>query len=255
MRHIKLVSASILLGLTACASDQTTTGPSDPEATLQSAAAVGTVRGSKVAVCHRTRPPTFIRIEVAAPAVKAHRAHGDELAGGAVLNAACKPNATVRSLVAVVDGFVRNGNLVQDGSIVQTLHVPSMEDRGIIEFNISGLSRSISSAKLKLSVFASTGPYPFTIGVFAYRGDGMLSVDDWDSGAPFTSFQYAGETRVTLDVTTVLQGLVASGADIAGFNFRFSVPSPIPLNGPFVAFRSIEFGPAAVLEVTGQWHR
>jgi hypothetical protein len=196
-----------------------------------------------------------VRIEVAAPAVKAHRAHGDELAGGAVLNQACRPNAIVRSLVAVVDGIVQDGNLVLDGSIVQVLHVPSMEHRGIIEFNISSLSRSISSAKLKLSVFASTGPYPFDIGAFAYAGDGMLSADDWDRGTPFTSFEYAGETRVTLDVTSVLQGIIASGADFAGFNFRFSVPSPIPLNGPFVAFRSLEFGPAAVLEVTGQGHR
>jgi hypothetical protein len=255
MRHMNILSASILLGLTGCASDQTTTGPSEMEASFQSATGVGMIRGGKVAVCQRTRPGRFVRIEVAAPAVKAHRAHGDELAGGAVLNKACRPNATVRSLVAVVDGIVRDGNQVLDGSIVQALHVPSMEDRGIIEFNISSLPRSISSAKLKLVVYASMGPYPFAIGAFAYAGDGVLSSDDWDSGAPFTSFRYAGEARVTLDVTRVLQGLVASGADIAGFNFRFSVPSPIPLNGPFLAFRSIEYGPAAVLEVTGKGHR
>jgi hypothetical protein len=155
-----------------------------------------------------------------------------------------------------VDGSVRDGHTIEDGvldnSVVQVLNVPTFEDRGIIEFDISSLSGPISAAKLKLSVFASNGPYPFTIDAFAYQGDGVLAADDWDRGSLFTAFEYIGEPAVTLDVTVPLQDLISAGATFAGFNFRFSVPSSIDLNGPFVAFNSLEYGPAAVLEVTGQ---
>jgi hypothetical protein len=257
MRQIKFVSACIVVGLLACTSEQTPTGPSahtsgtglsGAETSVKSAtpARVQATRSGKVAVCHRTGTGTFVRIEVARPAVRAHLAHGDVLAAN--LNEACV--LAVISLPAVADGIVRDGSIVIDGSIVQVLHVPQFEDRGIIEFNISNLPGPVSQAKLKLSVFASRGPFPFAIGVFAYPGDGVLSVDDWNRGNLFTSFQYTGQPTVTLDVTAPLQALVTSSAAFAGFNFRFSVPSPIALNGPFVAFNSMEFGPAAVLEVT-----
>jgi hypothetical protein len=148
-----------------------------------------------------------------------------------------------------VDGGVRNGTDVLEGSVVQTLDVPGMEDRGIIEFDISGLSGPVFKSVLRLEVYAATGPYPFSIDVFAYSGDGVLAIDDWNRGTLLTSFQYAGEEIVLLDVTSAIRSLVASGASYAGFNFQFSVPSQIPLNGPFVAFRSREYRPAAVLRV------
>jgi hypothetical protein len=253
MRSLILCSGAAL-GLLACTSEETPTGPSasshpaSAEASGKSAAPLrgGAEHNGKVAVCHRTGNGAFVRIEVAVPAVTAHLAHGDELAGGA--NEACVP--TVISLAAVADGSVRDGSFVLDNSVVQVLHVPSFEDRGIIEFNISNILGPVSEAKLKLSVYASMGPFPFPIGVFAYPGDGALTVDDWDRGTPFTSFEYAGEPTVTLDVTAPLQALASSGATFAGFNFRFSVPSTITQNGPFVAFNSMEYGPAAVLEVT-----
>jgi len=119
-----------------------------------------------------------VRIEVAGPAVGAHLAHGDALAGAPNLKEACLP--TVISLAAAADGIVELGVEVVDGSVVQVVNVPQFEDRGIIEFNISNLSGPVSKAKLRLSVYASTGPFPFAIGVFAYPGDGVLSVEDWD---------------------------------------------------------------------------
>jgi hypothetical protein len=149
------------------------------------------------------------------------------------------------------EGF-GDGRDVVEQSPVQVLNAPQFEDRGIIEFNISNLSGPVSKATPRLSVYASSGPFPFAIGGFAYPGAGVLSVDDWDRGSMFTSFQYAGEATVTLDVTAPLQTLVASGTAFVGFNFRFSVLSPITLNGPSVAFNSLEYGPAAVLEVTTQ---
>jgi hypothetical protein len=158
-------------------------------------------------------------------------------------------------LPAKVDGIVRDGTTTLDGSVVQALHTPLLEDRGIIEFDISKLSGRIKGAKLNLKVFASTGPYPFAVNVYAYPGDGLLSTSDWDRGTLLTTFSYAGQTSVTLEVTAALRALVASGATFAGFNFRFAVPSPISLNGPFVAFNSNEYGPPAILQLIGRHKR
>jgi hypothetical protein len=155
------------------------------------------------------------------------------------------------SLLARVDGSVRDGTTTIDGSVVQALHDPHMEDRGIIEFDISKIASHVKGAKLNLRVFASKGPYPFTIDVYAYPGDGLLSTSDWNRGTLVTTFRYAGQASVTLEVTAALRALVASGATFAGFNFRFAVPSPIPLNGPFVAFNSNEYGPPAALQLNG----
>jgi hypothetical protein len=159
------------------------------------------------------------------------------------------------SLIAGVDGIVRDGTTVLDGSVVQALHVPQFEDRGVIEFDISGISGHLTRAKLNLSVYASNGPYPFTINVFAYPGDGVLSSSDWDTGTLITTFKYAGATSVMLDVKAALRALARSGATFAGFRFEFAVPSSISLNGPFIAFNSNEYGPAAILQLIGPHKR
>lgn len=168
----------------------------------------------------------------------------------------------VQSVLPMVDGTVRDGldspkdgvaDDIIDGSIVQVLDVerPSMpfEDRGIIEFDVSTLSGTITSANLDLNVFGSNGPYPFKVDVFTYSGDGILSLNDFNAGTPFYTFEYSGESTVQLDVTPFIKSIVDSGDPYAGFNFQFAEPSPIPMNGPFVAFNSIEFPPAAILTI------
>jgi hypothetical protein len=94
------------------------------------------------------------------------------------------------------------------------------------------------------------GPYPFTIDVFTYSGDGVLSLGDFNAGSLFTSFAYSGESVVTLDVSSFIGSLYTSGDDYAGFNFQFAVPTTIPLNGPYVSFGSLEHGTAAKLMIT-----
>ena len=166
------------------------------------------------------------------------------------------PQATASTKQPVVDGIIRDGgpfgakdgnpDAVLDGSVVQTLHVPSFEDRGVIEFDLSGLSQQIN-VELVLPVFSSNGPFPFTIDVFGYAGDGALTVSDWGQGTLLTSFSYSGEQTVSLDVTSFIRNAVAAGDEFAGFNFRFAGP---PVIGPFVAFRSLEFPPTAFLNIT-----
>jgi hypothetical protein len=160
------------------------------------------------------------------------------------------PDTTAATRQPVVDGSIRDGvpfsakdgipDSTLDLSVVQALDVPNFEDRGIIEFSLSGLSQPILNAELVLPVFSSNGPYPFTIDVFGYAGDGVLTLSDWAQGSHLTSFSYSGEQIVTLDVTSFISSAVAAGDAFAGFNFRFAVPSSINLNGPFVAFGSLE---------------
>jgi len=152
------------------------------------------------------------------------------------------------SLAPRIDGFVENGNLAVDNSIVQTLRVPSFEDRGIIEFDLRKFSGPVLRATLRLPVYGSTGPYPFRVDLYGYRGNGRLEANDWDRGTFITSFAYAGEPSIVLDVTSKVQAMKSAGASYAGFNFR-TEPSDIEFNGPFVAFNSNEYPPRAVLNI------
>jgi len=159
------------------------------------------------------------------------------------------------NLVPIVDGSVRDGldapkdgipDYVLENSVVQVLNVEQFEDRGIIEFDLSTLPRSITNAQLSLTVFGSNGPYPFEVEVLTYKGDGILSLSDFNAGTSFYVFNYAGEEAINFDVTSFVQNTVNSGSRYAGFNIR-TVPSIIPMNGPYVAFNSIEYPPAAKL--------
>ncbi|HEX8774717.1 MAG TPA: hypothetical protein VF735_14190 [Pyrinomonadaceae bacterium] len=164
-----------------------------------------------------------------------------------------------------VDGTVRDGldrpkdgipDRVIENSIVQALNIESpsqpFEDRGIIEFDASDLPQPVTKATLVLNVFAAKEPYPFNIGVYTYAGDGLMTLADFNAGSLFASFDYSGGSTVTLDVTPFINELIASGKRFAGFNFRFTNPSTIPLNGPFIAFRSLEHPePASLTATTG----
>lgn len=155
---------------------------------------------------------------------------------------------TVRFRPAV-DGSVRDGSIALDNSVVQTLHVPGFEDRGVIEFDVSSIADTVYRSVLRLAVFGSMGPYPFTIDVYAYAGNGLLSLADWDRGTLATSFVYSGEDVIELDVTDAVRKRISWGAKFVGFNFRYRGTSPIDMNGPFVAFHSLEYAPSGVLRV------
>jgi hypothetical protein len=166
------------------------------------------------------------------------------------------------SVYATVDGSIQDGldfpkdgipDRVNDGTIVQVLNVARpnnpFEDRGAIEFNISQFPPAPAQVNLVLNRFAANGPFPFRVDVYTYEGDGLLSLADFSAGTLFTSFDYAGESVVRLDVTAFVAGLVNSKKTFAGFVLR-TVPSPIPSNGPFVAFNSIELPPPAQLSAS-----
>ncbi len=164
------------------------------------------------------------------------------------------------TLDAVVDGNVSDGlNGPYDGipdrvscpSVVQVLNTNRsympFEDRGIIEFDISELTPALPNMFLYLEVHGSHGPYPFQLDLYTFDGDGVLTLDDFILGDFFSSYQYVGRNLFVVDVTAPLVALVSAGADFAGFNIRFAIPSPIASNGPYVAFLSMEVPPAGKL--------
>src|SRR5262245_61681661 len=83
------------------------------------------------------------------------------------------PVITASTIQPTIDGIIRDGpdcfpfgakdgipDCILEGSIVQALDVPRFEDRGIIEFSLSGLSQPIFNAQLVLPVYNSKGPFP-----------------------------------------------------------------------------------------------
>ncbi len=97
-----------------------------------------------------------------------------------------------------------------------------------------------------MNVFASQGPYPFAVSVFTFTGKGSLFLAAFSAGSLFTRFQYSGQQDVSIDVLSVVIQAMGAGQPIVGFNLR-TAPSTIGVNGPFVAFDSLEYPPTASL--------
>ena len=127
-----------------------------------------------------------------------------------------------------------------DGSVLQVFNLTSSETRSVLEFAPGHSSEPIASARLVLPIFTTNGPFPIQIDLYAYTGDGAISLSDYLAGTFVTTMAYSNQTRVVFDVTTVVSELSAAGISFIGFNWRAPDVSPIDLNGPFVAFNSME---------------
>ena len=169
------------------------------------------------------------------------------------------PKPAVVALQPVADASLRDGDakdgvpdLVISGSVIQALDGPGMEDRAVIEFDISSLAGPVSSAALTSKVFNALGPFPFTLDLYGYTtsANGLVELNDWSTGSLIASINYAGENEVDIDVTAFVNSAIGAGEGNVGFRFEFAVPSAIELNGPYVAFNSLEIGPAASLELS-----
>ena len=170
----------------------------------------------------------------------------------------CCPADADIAIVPSIDGTIRDGlyqpkdgvpdDLFRRG-IVQVVntnraHRP-FEDRGILEFDISAANTIVLTANLVLPVYNSAGPYPFSIDVYTYSGNGVMSLSDFSSGQYTGSFSYSGESISIFDVTSTILSAQAAGEQFVGFNLRLTVP----LDGSSISFRSLEFGPPATLRL------
>jgi len=222
---------------------------------------------AKTDICHRTGGATqFILISVATPAVEAHLAHGDGRLGEAVpgqpgmrfgpnCQAEIAPfHSTIfwsaRGMVRDTDHNGFGDEIFLNDPLLLSINGFAVEQRGVLEFSIAQLSRLVGHAELNLVVTGAGGHMPFDVQVYMYAGDGAVTLSDFAAGSFATSFSYAGQTQVTLDVTNALNSLIASHATYAGFNFRAQLPDII--TGPHsIVFSAFDYplGPTPTLEV------
>lgn len=119
-----------------------------------------------------------------------------------------------------------------------------IESRGVLEFDISGLINSISSASLNLDVLSnhSTVGYPLTLGLYSYAGDGLISGSDYGAGTLIDLYDYNGESNVQIDVSAPLQSLINNSENFMGFNLRMETLPALGTTAPnMLAFNSLEY--------------
>lgn len=89
------------------------------------------------------------------------------------------------------------------------------EDRGILEFDVSSFAGSVlDSALLEFEVF---GPVSGTIDVFAYGGDGIIAIADFQETSVLAASTALTARSVSIDVKAPVQTLLDRGVSIAGF--------------------------------------
>ncbi|MBT4496941.1 MAG: formylglycine-generating enzyme family protein [Gemmatimonadetes bacterium] len=98
-----------------CAADK----PTQPGGDVLAPAAKGAKKGkSKVSICHIDEEGVFHLISVAEPAVDAHLAHGDEIAGGDVLDENCEPVFQEEITIDLSDGVTLEMVWIEPGTFL-----------------------------------------------------------------------------------------------------------------------------------------
>jgi len=115
------------------------------------------------------------------------------------------------------------------------------EDRTIVHFDISGLSGTFSNTVLDIPINNIDPGLPGGIfEVYAFAGDGTVSIEEWSFGTLFQTFTgiAGGEQTLSTNITSLLQTAVDNGDTYLSLNFRggnndrywlsdiFSLPEP-----------------------------
>ncbi len=165
-------------------------------------------------------------------------------------------------ITVVADGYARDGLSEDKDGIpdyffasggIQVLNVERpdnpFEDRGIFEFDLSAMPDTFVTATLEISVANNLGPYPFTLVLADYAGDGIAGINDFTAGTDIRTIGYNGESTIAVDVTSSIQIHMEAQGSYAGFVLRFDPASTIAYNGPYVYLGSLESPPAALLKI------
>ena len=236
---------SLALALAACADVQ----PVAPRA-LTPHGAEAAKRETKVNVCHHSEETnSYILISIAQPALPAHLAHGDGQPGDPVprqFGMRFGPDCALlfvggtldpAAIGYVVHAFSFQGTIttvvVPPPPIIEVFRstlVPESEARGILEFHIANIPGPVAHAELTLPFVGQISVPPIVgIGLFAYAGDGIVTLSDFASGS-LVSVNHAlpvipppAGGSITFDVTQALNSLIAAHATYAGFNLRIGL--------------------------------
>jgi hypothetical protein len=95
----------------------------------------------------------------------------------------------------------------------------TVEDRTVLEFDVSGLGGTLPLVTLDVSyVNSDPSPPDGIIDVFTFIGDGVVTADEFYAGGPtpFTSF-VGGGVFASVDVTSSVQAAVDAGDRFIGF--------------------------------------
>ena len=120
-----------------------------------------------------------------------------------------------------IDGIAESAFSVANATI-DSLLFPAFpqEARIVLEFSLAALpAGTISSAFLEFEIF---GPFGVPINVYAYEGDGFVTLADHLETSQLAASLTPGGSLPSIDVTSALQGLVSGGAGTAGFLIRLT---------------------------------
>ena len=128
--------------------------------------------------------------------------------------------STVHGFARDSDGGVKDG--VGDAvntSVVLVRNQSSTEERGIMEYDVSGLSGPVASATLDIEATSVFGTLPRTIEVRGFVGDGSLTASDFGLGALLTTFSLTGDGLYSADVTAFVNQRITDTDQWAGIQF------------------------------------
>lgn len=101
------------------------------------------------------------------------------------------------------------------------------EDRTVAHFDVRSLRSAPSQASLFIPILnIDAGGADGTFEVYKFAGDGVVSVDEWDSGSLVRSYARLDQPgTLRLDVTEVLAAALSAGDDFVSFNYRVGAGS------------------------------
>ena len=102
-------------------------------------------------------------------------------------------------------------------AINSTYYDPDWDDRGVMEYDISGLTGPVQSAQLNITpvhLIGFTGTPSFEL--HAYVGDGAVGLGDWSGGSLVGGFTPTAGQTTSIDVTLEVNSLLSS-ANYIGF--------------------------------------
>jgi len=97
------------------------------------------------------------------------------------------------------------------------------EDRTIAHFDISSLTYMPQSSIFDIPIDNIDPGLPGGIfEVYAFAGDGVVSIDEWNAGSLIHTFYgiEGGYSTLSFDITTLLQNAYTNGDTYLSFNFR-----------------------------------